>query len=71
MADFTITLSTLPEKGDFNRGLDRIQTPVVVFFNYNINRTLNNGGLSTRYPVNASVNGDLNRGRKIFYNGRF
>ena len=26
----------------------------------------NNGGLFTRYPVNASVNGDLNRGHNIF-----
>ena len=29
---FTVTLSTLLEKGDFNRGLDNIQTPVVVVF---------------------------------------
>ena len=39
--------------------------PVVVVFSTRT-LTLNNGGLFTRYPVNASVNGDLNRGRNIF-----
>ena len=29
---FTITLSTLLDKGDFNRGRDRIQTPGFFFF---------------------------------------
>ena len=62
----TFTLSTLLEKGDFNRGLDRIQTPG--FFVFFSNRTLtgHNGGFFTRYPVNSSVNGNLNRGRLSF-----
>ena len=51
---------------DFNRGRDRIQTPVVVF-STRTELTIQ-WRVFTRYPVNASENGDFNRGRKIFSN---
>ena len=44
---------------DFNRGCERIQTPV--FFNYD-DQTLCNDGFFTRYSVNVSENGDFNGG---------
>ena len=55
-------MSTLLEKGDFNGGRDRIQTPVVVF--QLVRNTKCNGRIFTRCSVNASENGDFNRGRK-------
>ena len=53
--------SMLLEKGDFSGGRDRIQTPV--FFQLVLD-TKHNGRIFTRYPVNASENGDFNRGGK-------
>ena len=59
---FTVTLSTLQEKGDFNGGRGRIQTPA-----FSTRTEHKHDGRSfTRYPVNASENGDFNRGRKSF-----
>ena len=63
MIEYTVTLSTLIEKGDFNGGGDRIQT--TVFFLTKMELTKQWRAFS-RYPVNASENGDLNGGRKSF-----
>ena len=60
--ELTVTLSTLLENGDFNRGRD---TPI--FFPTRLELT-KQWRVFTRYPVNASENGDFNRGHKIFSN---
>ena len=65
--EFTVTLSTLLENGDFNRGRVRIQTAVVVVFSTRTELT-KQWRVFTRYPVNATENGDFNRGHKIFSN---
>ena len=55
-------MSTLQEKGVFNGGRGRIQTPA-----FSTRTEIeHNGRIFTRYPVNASENGDFNRGRKSF-----
>ena len=53
---FTVTRSMLLEKGDFSGGRDRIQTPV---FSQLVLDTKHNGRIFSRYPVNASENGDF------------
>ena len=63
MIEFPVTLSTLLEKGDFNKDSNRIRTPI--FFPTRTELTKQWRAL-TRYPVNASKNGDLNRGCKSF-----
>ena len=56
------------EKGDFYRGCVRIQTPVGVF---QLEHNTKLWQAFTRYPVNASENGDLNRCHMIFLTERF
>ena len=58
-----LTLSTLQEKGDFSmEAAVEFKHPL-----FQLERnTKHNGRIFTPYPVNASENGDLNRGRKSF-----
>ena len=58
---FTNTQSKLLENDDLNRDRDRKQTP-----SFSSRTEHCYGGVFTRYSINASVNGDFNRGHKNF-----
>ena len=56
---FTVTLSTLQEKGDFNEAAVEFKHPL---FQLELN-TKHNGRSFTRYSVNASENGSIEAAR--------
>ena len=54
-----LALRVRGKKGHFNGGRGRIQTPA-------FSTRTEHGWIFIHYPVNASENGDFNRGRKSF-----